>query len=363
MFTRIGTAFPTPQFLSMPGAGIDISGNSVKVAAFKTFIGPCLLDSFTQSELPQGTVVDGDIEKPDALVDILRSLRLRSRIRFAHASLPERKAYLYQTLVPKDAIGNLKTAVEFSLESHVPIPPHEAVFDFEVARRLEQGVVVSVTAYARRVVEAYADVFRRAGITLRSLEIESQALGRALWSAKDKQHAAMVVDFGKKTTRIAIFDRGTVGLTATVDVGGNALTSAAMKRFGVSEEEAEKMKNERGFLEGAANRELYEAMAITASVLKDEIAKYLSYWSAPPPADAEVPRTAVEEIVLVGGNANILGLPEHLARFFKIPVRVGDVWTNAAPLSEHIPPMPQRRSLEFATAVGLALRSCNCRVW
>jgi len=361
VFTRIGAAFPPPQFLSMPGAGIDISDNSVKVVEFKTFTGSCLLDSYTQAELPEGAVVDGDIEKPDAVVDILRSLRLRERLRFAHASLPERKAYLYQVFIPNDAGDNLRTAVEFSLESHVPISPEEAVFDFEVVRRMEQGTVVSVTAYAKRVVESYVEAFRRAGITLRSLEIESQALGRALWCAADKKRTAMVVDFGKKTTRIAVFDHGVVGLTVTVDVGGNALTSAVIKRFGVSEEEAENIKNERGFLEGGANRDLYEALATTASVLRDEINTYLSYWNTP--TEDDVPRKSIEEIVLVGGNANLKGLPEHLARFFKLPVRVGDVWVNAASLHEHIPPMPQNRSLEFATAVGLALRSCNPPVW
>lgn len=363
VLTRIGSAFPTPQFLSMPGFGVDLSGNSIKVAGFKTFVGPCLLGTCAQAELAEGAVIDGDIEKPDAVVEVLRSLRSRERIRFAHASLPERKAYVYQTLIPHDGgAGDLRAGVEFSLESHVPIPPSEVVFDFEVVRRLERGTIVSVTAYARRVVDLYVDVFARAGITLRSLEIESQALGRALWKHSERKRTAMVVDFGKKTTRIAVFDHGVVGLTATIDVGGNALSIAAMKRFSISEEEAEKMKNERGFLEGAGNRDLYEALATTISVLKDEISRYVLFWNTPN-EDDDVPHKPIEEIILVGGNANLKGLPEHLARFFNVPVRVGDVWINAASVHEHIPPLPQNRSLEFATAIGLALRSCNCRVW
>ncbi|MEK7613387.1 MAG: type IV pilus assembly protein PilM [Patescibacteria group bacterium] len=361
LFTHLGAVFPPPAYLAMYAAGVDIGERSVKAVTFKSHVGRCFLENYTQAELADGVVVGGDIEKPDALVEVLRSFRLRERIHFAHASLPERKAYLYQTLIPRESKDDLKTGVEFSLESHVPIAPSDVLFDYEVVRTVESGTIVSVTAYAKRVVEQYVDVFQRAGITLRSLEIESQALGRALWGKEDKNRTVMAVDFGRKTTRIAVFDHGSVGFTATVDVGGDALTSAVMKNFSISAEEAEKIKSEKGFLEGESNRQLYEALATTASVLKDEILRHLSYWNTQ--SDDDIPRHAVEAIVLVGGHANLKGLPEHLARFLHIPVLVGDVWKNAVSLNEHIPKMPHNTSLEFSTTVGLALRSCNCHTW
>lgn len=361
LLTKIGVAFPPPPYIAMYGAGVDIGGSSVKAVTFSTHTGHCFLKSHIQAELAEGTVVGGDIEKPDALVEVLRSFRLRERIHFAHASLPERKAYLYQTLIPRETKGDMRTAVEFTLESHVPIEPEDMVFDFEVVRKTEAGTVVSVTAYAKRVVEQYMQVFERAGIMLRSLEIESQALGRALWGAADKKRTVMAIDFGRRTTRVAIFDHGAVGFTATLDVGGDALTSAVMKNFNVSAEEADTMKNEKGFLEGEENRALYEALATTASVLKDEILRHLVFWNTP--AADEVPRKPIEAIVLVGGHANLKGLPEHLSRVLQLPVTLGNVWTNAAPLDEYVPTIPQNKSLEYATTVGLALRSCNCHSW
>lgn len=359
-FARLARAFPPPPILSMPGAGIDIGNSSVKAVSFRTHTGPCFLNSYIQAELAEGVVINGDIEKPDALVEVLRSFRLRERIHVAHVSLPERKAYLYQVLIPKSEKGDLRSAVEFSLESHVPIAPTEAVFDFEVVREVEAGTIVSVTVFARRVVSLYEEVFERAGIFLRSLEIESQALGRALWTEEDKKHTVMAVDFGRKTTRIAVFDHGVVGFTATLDVGGDALTTAVMKRFNIPAEEAEKMKNSQGFLEGEKNKELFEALAITASVLRDEISRHMVFWNT---QDDDVPRKPIDEIVLVGGNANLKGLTEHLARALSMPVRLGNVWVNAAPLNEYIPSMPHNTSLEYATTIGLALRSCNCTTW
>ncbi|MFQ5540714.1 MAG: type IV pilus assembly protein PilM [Candidatus Paceibacteria bacterium] len=358
--TRVLDAFPPPSYLALSGAGIDIGTGSVKSVLFSMSGSECALESYRETELAEGVVVGGEIEQPDRMVEVLRSFRLREHVRFAHASLSERKAYLYQTLVP-DVEQNLRTAVEFSLESHVPIPPEEALFDYEVVRRVASGTIVSVTAYARRVIELYQDVFRRAGITLRTLEIESQALGRAVVSKKDREQTIMVIDFGRKTTRVAILDHGVVGFTTTVDVGGETLTAAAMKHFGVSAEEAEKIKNERGFLEGAGNRELYETLMTTISVLRDEVARHITYWNSS--GEDEVPRKPVATIILVGGNANLKGLPEYLARAFDIPVRVGSVWENAFHLDEAVPPMPYQESLEYATVVGLALRSCKNEPW
>lgn len=358
--SRIASAFPPPLYLSMAGAGIDIGASSVKSISFSMRSGMCALESYHESELAEGVVVGGDIEKPDTLVEVLRSFRLRERIHFAHASLSERKAYLYQTLVPATE-KKLRTAVEFSLESHVPIPPEDVVFDYEVVRKVESGVIVSVAAYAKRVVSAYQDVFARAGITLRSLEIESQALGRAVLRPAERAHTAMVVDFGRRTTRIAILDHGIVGFTATIDLGGETLTSAVMKNFNVSADEAETIKNEKGFLEGSENRPLYEALMTTVSVLRDEVSRYISYWDTS--NEADVVRHSVESLILVGGNANLKGLPEYLARALRLPVRVGNVWENAFTLDEYIPSLSQQQSLEFATTAGLALRSCRSATW
>lgn len=358
--TRALRAFPPPAFLSMNGAGIDIGAGSIKSVSFSVRGGQCALDSYREAQLAEGVVAGGEIEQPEKMVEMLRSFRLREHVRFAHASLSERKAYLYQTLVPS-AANSLRSAVEFSLESHVPIPPEEVVFDFEVVRRIEAGTVISVTAYAKRIIELYQSVFTRAGITLRSLEIESQALGRSVITEADREHVVLVVDFGRKTTRIAIIDHGVAAFTVTIDVGGETLTAAVMKYFGVSGDEAENIKNEKGFLEGSGNRELYEALMTTVSVLKDELARHIFYWNTTDEDD--IPRRSVDALILVGGNANLKGLPEYLSRGLNLPVRVGNVWANVFSLDGYIPTLPYEESLEYATTIGLALRSCKGSIW
>jgi type IV pilus assembly protein PilM len=351
--------FPPPKFLSMPAAGIDISRGSVKCVFLKGYGSKLELKSFGETPLPDGVVVDGDIEQKERVVEVLRSFRLRYGVKSAHACLPEKKAYLYKVLIPGNS--NLKAGVEFDFETHVPLPPGEAIFDYEPIRKVEAGTIVAVTAYAKRIVNQYMSVFTEAGITPRSFEVESQALARAAVRARDRKKVIMMIDFGRKTTRIAIVEYGVVAFTATVDIGGDTLTAAVMKLFNVPEPEAEEIKNNRGFLMNKDNKNLVEALMITVSVMRDEIVKHLAYWNNPTVDD--LPRKPVEKIIMCGGNANLRGFLEYLEGSVSVPVSMANVWANAFSLDEYIPQMQISESLEYSTAIGLAIRDAVDPLW
>jgi len=52
----------------------------------------------------------------------------------------------------------------------------------------------------------------------------------------------------------------------------------------------------------------------------------------------------------------VKGLPEYLAAGLKVPVELGDVFTNFASRDVWLPPIDYTESLAYATAIGLALR-------
>jgi type IV pilus assembly protein PilM len=357
--TALTRAFPTPHYMRMHGAGIDISSTSIKTVQLSGEGKHMRLHSYQKMSLEPGIITQGDIEQPEKLVDVLRTLRLRERIYRAHASLLEKKAYVYQTLVPKESL-TMRSAAEFSLEDNVPIPPSDIVFDYEVVRKVEQGTVISVTAYAARIIHAYQEAFQKAGIMLLSLETESQAQTRALITSAVKNETVLLVDFGKDTTRIAVADSGVASFSATVDVGGDALTSAIMKHFGCTTEEAEVIKNEKGFFEGQKDEGLFETLMSTISVLRDELIHHILYWNNS--NDGGVAHRPIQYVYLSGGNANLKGLAEFLSRALNLPVMVGNPWGNAFSLDEYIPAMPKNESLQYTTTIGLALRS-QSRLW
>ena len=60
---------------------------------------------------------------------------------------------------------------------------------------------------------------------------------------------------------------------------------------------------------------------------------------------------------LHGGSANLAGLPAFIAGKVQAPVERGNVWGNICAFENYIPPIDFRTSMQYATAIGLSLRS------
>jgi type IV pilus assembly protein PilM len=218
----------------------------------------------------------------------------------------------------------------------------------------DEGLLVSVSVYARRVVEDYLDAIQHAGLIPLSCEVESQAIARAIVPRGDKR-TQLVVDFGKSTTKFSVVSREVILYSSTVDIGGHALTQAVMKHLGVTAEEADKVKNEQGFYQRANDNGLSEAMMTTVSALTEEVKKRVVFWSDQK-EHGKVFAEPVEAVLLSGGNSNLQGFPEFLQKSIGVPVARARVWDNTNILDHGIPPIAQNYSLEYASTIGLALR-------
>ena len=67
--------------------------------------------------------------------------------------------------------------------------------------------------------------------------------------------------------------------------------------------------------------------------------------------------TPVGSVILIGGGANLNGLPDYIAGRVQAPTSIADVWRHVCDFDEYIPPIDRRTSLQYATAVGLSMRS------
>ena len=196
-------------------------------------------------------------------------------------------------------------------------------------------------------------VYDDARITVRSFEGETFATARALLAAGDNA-TTLIIDVGKTTTKLAIVEARIPRFATTIGIGGHAFTLAVQKHFGVTEQEARRVKIERGIVPAPGNEDYLAAMLSTVSAIKDEIVIRLDYWQS---RQAREPGHApVAKAILAGGNASIRGLPEYLEGALAIPVATGDVFANLASRDYWIPELDYAESLAYATSVGLALR-------
>ncbi len=346
------TEFPPPSYIAPAVAGIDISTSGIKIARLVERAHGLELADYDELPLPTGTVVDGEIRDPAAVVKGLSELSAKHRIHVANIGLPESRGYLFEADAP-GAPEDARVAVERRLDEYVPLPAAEVAFAIAPLPKAGETPRVVGVGYSRRVVEDSLSAMDEAGIRTRAIESETFALPRALLPHGNTE-TVLVIDIGKTTTKLLVATNRLPRYVTTLDIGGHALTLAVEKHFGVSEEEAKRVKAERGIVPGVGNEEYLAAMLSTVSVIRDEIAKRLAYWQSRPETVAA--NDPVTRAILVGGNATVLGLPEYLQTSLKVPVELGDVFANFAPREVWLPPLEYTESLAFGTAIGLALR-------
>ena len=357
----ISRAFPTPKLLVPDALGVDISDSSIKwIALSRLSRGSRTVETWGQEPLAEGIVVSGVVRDQAKLAEALREVKKRApHIRTAHAALPEEAAFVFDLSVPANSTREqILNVIEFELENRVPIPPSAAVYDFdripgEAGASQEIGVVV----FPRELARSYAQCFDAAGITLLSLELEARSIARAVSSAGSEDAVTLLVDFGLKRTGFAVLKRGIPIFTSTVEVGGEMISRALVEKLGLSPEDVEVWKNEEGLLpKDGPKSPGVEAVSGAASALGSEVLRHYRYWDTRRDEHGER-MSPVSKVFLVGGSSNLKGLADYIAGRVQAPVERPNVWKNVAPFDEYIPAIDRHASLQFATAIGLALRS------
>ena len=271
LFLRL---FPPPHFLMMPAVGLNISDHSIKIFELKHEY-KLSIHQFGEEAIPDGVIKSGTINDKEALKKVLIAIKKKYKVTFVRISLPEEKAYVFTTTVPKGLDNKqMRANIEFQLEDNVPISSNEAFFDYTIILDGNNygDTNVSVSVLPQKVVASFLRLFEEAGLIPLSFEIEAESIARAALSPEDTA-TYMIVDYGRTRTGFSVISGGAVRYTSTAEIGGDPITEIITKHFKVSPKEAEDFKNDKGLVKDPENPELYMSLANIVSVLRDEINK------------------------------------------------------------------------------------------
>jgi type IV pilus assembly protein PilM len=360
VFVRVlDTWFPTPHVMRPPALGVDISDASIKWLGFTAQERGLKVKMHGSASLNSGIVSGGIVRDVHQLGAALQNLKQQlGGVTRAHAALPEEAAYVFGMSVPEGSHRDeILRLIEFEFEGRVPIQPSAAIYDFDIISETgKDGMEIGVVVFPRDVAESYAAAFDAAGIELLSLELEARSIARAIWK-DESDPTTLLVDFGLARTGFALLKNGIPIFTSTVDVGGDKITRAVEEKLRLSPEETELFKNEQGLsASGPDSKEVVDAMIATATALSDEIAKHFHYWDTRRDSHGERV-TPVGRVLLVGGSSNLKGLPSFIAGKVQTVVERGNVWNNICSFDAYIPPIDFRTSMQYATVIGLGMRS------
>lgn len=202
----------------------------------------------------------------------------------------------------------------------------------------------------------------RAGYRLRELVLEPLASALAVLTEDEKELGVALVELGASTTDVAVFHEGKIRHLQTVPYGGAHVTSDLVHGIGVTQHDAEQLKEVYG-------------VALERMVDRNEV---IELPASGPHGDRQVPRELLAHIihqrldeifdlvrkgietaglssslsaglVLTGGGAELPGTVQLAGDVFGVPVRVGTPGRGLDGLTEGV--VTPRSS----TVVGLGL--------
>lgn len=324
--------FPAPEFLLLSTTGVAVTDSDTKFVQLrrKMFGDGFELAHASKVSNPQGAVEAGLIKNPNGLVSVLKKLSSHFNIRYAHATLPEEKVYLFTTSIEKVPFEGLRDAVAFIVEENVPVSLAESVFDFEIIDQMADSneIKLTVTVLPKDLVNAYITLFESAGITPISFDIESQAIARALIHRGDKQ-PNLIVNLSREKTGFYVVEDEVVQFSTT-------------SAYSIGEDDSYPNLND----------------------LKAEMHKVLAFWGARSDplrlSDSEASKSGqagkkIENIILCGFGASKHDFVKKLMSGSEVPYALADVWQNMSASRSHIPQMSFDKSLEYASTIGLIL--------
>jgi len=325
-FDTIKKQLPVPHMIRFDHAGIDIGINHIRHINFKGKGEKLTLDKFGTERLTQSVDKKTPLSEHAEVIETLRKIQKQFKYKYVEVSLPEELAYVYTQEVDAGDYSMIRAQVEFKIEENVPLMADEAVFDFVTVLELKNNKrLLSVSVVPAKVVEDYADTFRKAGLEVVSFLIQNQALSKSLIH-KDDFSSHCLVAIEKKYIVVSIVSSGNVLYTSTIN---------------------------KSLFDDELNLERPE---ILEEVIKD-IYRIIVFWLSYIENNDSYGLDKIKSIIVSSTHSNIIESEFINMMTNKLAIQIDkpNVWTNAFDLNVQIPPISKIDSYQYATAIGLAL--------
>ncbi|MFH0791678.1 MAG: type IV pilus assembly protein PilM [bacterium] len=348
--------------------GLDISDKSLKIINLKQADSRLYLDSYGEKKILQGVVEGGIVKNEEALIKSIKEACSEAKgnklgTKMVIASLPEEKAFLQVIQMPKINDEDLATAVRYEAVNYIPMPIDQMCLDFKIVKPLSDHldhVDILLVAFPKDVVQSYVNAIKGAGLTPLALEIESQAIARAIIKNDVSPTPVFIIELGATRTSFIIYSGHSVRFTSSIPFSSGQFTEAIARKINVDIDRAEQLKTEYGLSDwgGEYGKLVFESLVPGLCELVDQVKSHIRYYQTH--SDHEHLLTGgqgISKIILCGGGANLKGLTEHLSQQLLISVEIGNPWVNILKDNpEEIPALAYNESLSYIAALGLALR-------
>lgn len=359
--------------------GLDLEQGTIAAAEVRVGRQNQILTRVHVRGLPEGLMFEGEVVDPDALASELKSFWKDGGFasRRVELGVANQKIVVRTMEFPQIDEKELRAAVAFHAQEHIPIPIDEAILDFKVMWEFtgDDGAVkqrILLVAAQRDMVGRFLEVTRKAGLDVLGIDLQAFALIRALapqssfidqgapTAEAPSVQVLALVNIGCGITNLAITANGVPQFTRVINLGSEVLNQALISHRAVARDEAEMLRvmiglageqpDQPGDLTIETQAEIHQVLERACEAFSDELRRSIDYHHTQEDAGE------IEKIVLSGAGSLTRNIVYYLAQALHLPVEVGNplrsVGENRTRLSEADLEMLAPR---LGVAIGLAL--------
>lgn len=357
----MGSIHKSPNFfIPKPLFGLDIGNGSLKVVQVESVIAS---KQAKKSKPPQvigyGTVAfdknainNGEIVNPEIIAKATKQLfehKLIGDIKSHRVaiSIPAYRTFTRSIQLPLLKPKELDDAVSLEAEQYIPVPLEELYLDYSQISKTKDQLEVLAIAVPRKIVDSYLELTALLGLEPMLIETTMYAAARLFSLDSQSDLPTVIIDFGSLSSDISIYDKKIL-TTGTVTGGGQVFTNSIKAKLKVTDDEAGLIKTKYGLGVSRHQQEIKDVLEPTLAQIVKEIQRMIRYYD-----ERYGPKRPIQQIITLGGGANMPGLSEYLTNAMRMAVRPCDPWQyfgfkGLQPPSNADKPM-------YATAAGLGM--------
>jgi type IV pilus assembly protein PilM len=354
---KIGEAF----YVGPKGIiGIDIGLSAIKMAEVaKQSDGSFKLVSYAAVDLPEGTIIEDEIQKED---DILKALQdalkeLGSSNKFACVGLSGPNTLIKRLQLAGGTVEEIEDQVVWEAEQYLPFPIDEGNISFSVIGENQGGGVdVIIGAAKKSIVDTFKEIIERTSLKVKIVDHCAAAVINVFENvmaeeAQAKGKTWILMDLGAQKTHFMIYKNGVLVFFKEINIGGLTITEEIQRQMGVNYNEAESLKI-HGDGSGNIPEEIVEIVNQVLDTFFAELKKTIDFWVS------STSEEAFDGCILTGGGALVPGFTTALQELLETEVQVLNPFSAMTYNSKNIPEDSINEiAYKGACAIGLAMRS------
>jgi len=353
----------TKKFFSLETEvfGMDLSDLSIKVMQIEKDGKIDRVKGFSCVEVPPGVFQDGKVLNQEKAIFFIQEALKRSapekiKTKKVFCSLPESKVFLRLISIPNLKEEEAAEAIKWEMEANIPLPIDQVYYDWQfVDGGVGEKQNVLTVATEKKIVDDLMEVFKKAGLEIYGLEVESMASARSLIAQNEKEKPinSLIIDLGSQRTSFIIVVSGIACFTSSIPFSSDGINDAITKSLGIDAREADKIKLSQGIEVADASNPIYKTIQYLLENLVSEIEKTMDFYG-----ETFNGFPSIEKIIFSGGGSNIKGLTTFLEKRLGKKTEMGNPWVNLD-LGKKEPIIDSVNSIRYSTAIGLAIRGEN----